>query len=66
MGMHGVVACEECHIDSGYKKIKKSCVACHKNDDFMRVNWEITAIGATLLMTGVYGSLIIINNQNLN
>lgn len=34
MGMHGVVACEECHIDSGYKKIKKSCVACHKNDDF--------------------------------
>ncbi|HFD32769.1 MAG TPA: cytochrome C [Gammaproteobacteria bacterium] len=34
MGMHSAVACEECHTSSGYKKIKKSCVACHKNDDF--------------------------------
>ena len=34
MGMHGAVACEECHTSAGYKKIKKSCVSCHKNDDF--------------------------------
>lgn len=34
MGMHGAVACEECHVGSGYKNIKKSCVSCHKNEDF--------------------------------
>ena len=34
MGMHSAVACEECHTSTGYKKIKKSCVACHKTDDF--------------------------------
>lgn len=34
MGMHGAVACEECHATSDYNKIKKSCVACHKNADF--------------------------------
>ena len=34
MGMHSAVACEECHSGSGYKKIKKSCANCHKNDDF--------------------------------
>lgn len=34
MGMHSEVACEECHTSSGYQEIKKTCVTCHKNDDF--------------------------------
>ena len=34
MGMHSAVSCEECHTGSGYKNIRKSCVSCHKNDDF--------------------------------
>lgn len=34
MGMHSAVACEECHTNAQHKKIKKSCIACHKNDDF--------------------------------
>ncbi len=34
MGMHSAVACEECHTSTGYQKTKKSCVYCHKTDDF--------------------------------
>lgn len=34
IGLHGVAPCEDCHTEAGYKKMKKSCVACHKSDDF--------------------------------
>lgn len=34
MGMHSSVSCEECHTSTEHKEIEKTCVSCHKNDDF--------------------------------
>lgn len=33
VGLHSAVSCEECHSESNYKNIEKTCITCHKNKD---------------------------------
>ena len=33
IGLHATVPCEECHLDTQYKETRRSCHACHKEDD---------------------------------
>ncbi len=34
IGLHAVVACGECHLSSAFKDADKSCVSCHRLNDF--------------------------------
>jgi hypothetical protein len=33
LGAHATVACEECHISTSFKDVKKKCITCHEADD---------------------------------
>jgi len=33
IGMHAVVPCEACHVESSFQDTKSDCVACHQKDD---------------------------------
>ena len=38
LGLHAVVACEQCHLTPRYKDAGSDCDACHKDDDVHRGN----------------------------
>jgi hypothetical protein len=33
VGLHGTVACEECHANGAYRNTSRECISCHKADD---------------------------------
>lgn len=33
IGLHAVVACEECHVEGGYENTSVACYSCHKESD---------------------------------
>jgi len=34
IGLHASVSCDECHIDSHFKKTPSQCYSCHQDNDF--------------------------------
>ena len=33
IGIHAVVPCESCHIETTFKNVQRDCVTCHRGDD---------------------------------